>query len=68
MAQHGRLGVDVVPTGGDRNPAASLDEFGFTSDASAAAYNKCVFDGDISGDDVCAATNGLNREEFDQRH
>ena len=30
-----------------------------------AAYNNCVFPGDIDGSDICAATNGLNREEFD---
>ena len=29
------------------------------------AYNQCVFAGDINGSDVCAGTNGLNREEFE---
>ena len=66
QAQHNRLGTDVAEFDGFRNAAASLDGFGVTSDASAGAYNKCVFDGDISGDDVCGATNGLNNEQFDQ--
>ena len=30
------------------------------------AYNECVFPKKIKGDDVCAATNGLNWEEFEQ--
>lgn len=66
-AQYNRLGVDVAAFAGFRNAAASLDGFGFTSPESAAAYNECVFTGDIDGDDVCAATNGLNREEFNQQ-
>lgn len=66
QAQHNRLGTDVAEFAGFRNAAASLDGFGFTSPASAARYNECVFTGDISGEDVCGATNGLNREEFDQ--
>ncbi len=66
QAQHNRLGVDVAEFAGFRNAAASLDGFGFTSPASAAAYADCVFPKDISGDDLCAATNGLNREQFDQ--
>jgi len=65
-AQHNRLGIDVAEFDGFRNAAASLDGFGVTSDASAARLNNCVFDGDIDGDDVCAATNGFNKEEFDQ--
>ena len=66
QAQHNRLGVDVAEFAGFRNAAASLDGFGFTSAASAARYADCVFPKDISGDDLCAATNGLNREQFDQ--
>ena len=45
----------------------SLDGFGVTSQESADRYNECVFDGDIDGSDVCAATNGLNQEKFDQQ-
>jgi outer membrane receptor protein involved in Fe transport len=67
QAQHNRLGVDIAEFGGFQNKAASLDGFDVTSDASAAAHNECVFTGDISGDDLCAATNGLNREQFDQQ-
>ena len=37
-----------------------------TSDEDAALYNDCVFPGKIKGDDVCAATNGQNNEEFVQ--
>ncbi len=65
-AQRARLGVDVAEFDGFRNAAASMDGFGVTSAASAAALNDCVFSGDIDGDKVCAATNGLNREQFDQ--
>ena len=67
QAQHNRLGVDIAEFAGFRNAAASLDGFGVTSPESAARYNDCVFSGSISGDDVCAATNGLNREEFNQQ-
>ena len=67
QAQHNRLGVDLAEFDGFRNAAASLDGFGVTSPGSAAKYNECVFSGGISGDDVCAATNGLNREEFNQQ-
>lgn len=67
QAQPNRLGLDVADFDGFRNAAASLDGFGVTSDESARLYNNCVFpDGDIDGSDVCAATNGLNRERFDQ--
>jgi len=66
LAQSNRLGVDVAEFDGFRNAAASLDGFGVTSQASADTYNNCVFSGSIDGNDVCAATNGLNREEFDQ--
>lgn len=67
LAQPNRLGVDVAEFDGFRNAAASIDGFGVTNSDSAALYNSCVFDGDIDGDDVCAATNGLNREEFEQQ-
>ena len=67
QAQHNRSGVDLAEFAGFRNAAASLDGFGVTSPESAARYNECVFSGDIRGDDVCAATNGLNREEFNQQ-
>ena len=64
--QRNRLGVDVAEFDGFRNAAASLDSFGVTSAESAARYNECVFAGDISGDDLCTATNGVNKEKFDQ--
>jgi len=67
LAQHNRPGIDLADADGFQNAAASLDGFNQTSAASAAAYNACVFGGDISGSSVCAATNGLNREEFDQQ-
>jgi len=67
LAQHNRPGIDLSDNNGFQNAAASLDGFNNTSAASAAAYNACVFGGDINGSDVCAATNGLNREEFDQQ-
>ena len=44
-----------------------MDGFGDTSAESAARLNECVFGGDISGSDVCAFTNGLQQEEFDQQ-
>lgn len=37
-----------------------------TSSEDADLYNGCVFPGKIKGDDVCAATNGQNNEEFIQ--
>jgi outer membrane receptor protein involved in Fe transport len=67
LAQHARAGVDDVSWAGAMNAAASLDGFNFTSPESAARYNDCVFGGDIEGDDLCGATNGLNREEFNQQ-
>lgn len=67
QAQHIRAGVDVQDWDGAQNAAASLDGFNNTSAASAAALNNCVFPDAISGDDLCAATNGLNREKFDQQ-
>ncbi len=66
QAQHNRLGVDLAEFAGFRNAAASLDGFGVTNPDTAAAYNRCVFDGDIDGSDLCAATNGINQERFDQ--
>ena len=67
QAQHNRLGVDVAEFDGFRNAAAFMDGFGVTSAANAAALNDCVTGGgDIKGDDLCAGTNGLNREQFDQ--
>lgn len=67
VAQNSRAGVDFGDFNGTQNAAASLDGFNYTSPESAARYNECVFPGDIKGDDVCAATNGLNQEIFDQR-
>jgi outer membrane receptor protein involved in Fe transport len=67
QAQHNRAGIDLVDAAGQRNAAASLSGFNFTSPEDAALYNSCVFPGDIDGGDLCAATNGLNREEFAQR-
>ncbi|MDA1370044.1 MAG: TonB-dependent receptor [Proteobacteria bacterium] len=66
QAQRNRPGIDVIANDGFQNAAASIDGFNNTSAASAAIYNACVFDSDVDGDDVCAATNGLNREQFDQ--
>jgi outer membrane receptor protein involved in Fe transport len=61
-------GVIAAPNlNGFQNAAASLTSFNFTSAEDAGRYNACVFGGTIDGDDVCAATNGLNREEFEQR-
>lgn len=67
QAQRIRPGIDFGDFNGQQNAAASLDGFNNTSAASAARYNECVFPGDISGDELCGATNGLNREEFRQQ-
>ena len=67
QAQHNRAGIDFADFNGFQNAAASLDGFNQTSQASADRYNACVFTGSIDGSDVCAATNGLNREEFNQQ-
>lgn len=67
QAQHNRAGVDVAEFDGFQNAAASLDGFNQTSQASADRYNDCVFPGDLDGGGVCAATNGINREEFNQQ-
>ena len=66
-AQNNRAGVDYGDFDGAQNAAASLDGFNYTSPETAARYNQCVFPGDIKGDEICAATNGLNQELFDQR-
>ena len=67
QAQHNRPGIDPGDFNGFLNAAASLDGFNMTSPATAARYNACVFPGEISGGDLCAATNGLNREVFEQQ-
>ncbi len=67
QAQRVRPGIDFGDFDGTQNAAASLDGFNNTSAASAARYNECVFPGDIDGDDLCAATNGLNNETFEQQ-
>ncbi len=67
QAQRVRPGIDPGDFDGFQNAAASLDGFNNTSAASAARYNECVFPGDIAGDELCAATNGLNRENFKQQ-
>ena len=66
-AQANRLGMDFADFDGFQNAAASMDGFNTTSAASLAKLNSCVFPGDIDGDKICAATNGLNREEFNQQ-
>ena len=66
LTQCGRAGIDYGDYSGFQNAAASLDGFNSTSAETAARYNDCVFDGDINGDDNCAATNGGNWEEFEQ--
>ncbi|MEQ8858881.1 MAG: TonB-dependent receptor [Pseudomonadales bacterium] len=66
LAQRNRPGIDFGDFDGFQNAAASLDGYGVTSPEKAALYNGCVFSGSIDGDDVCAATNGLNNEEFEQ--
>ena len=66
-AQPNRLGIDIADFDGFQNAAASMDGFNETSPESAARLNECVFDGDISGSDLCAFTNGLQQEEFDQQ-
>ncbi|HEX7037513.1 MAG TPA: TonB-dependent receptor plug domain-containing protein, partial [Pseudomonadales bacterium] len=66
LAQTNRAGIDYGDFDGFQNAAASLDGFNVTTPESAARYNACVFPDDIDGDEVCAATNGLNNEEFEQ--
>jgi outer membrane receptor protein involved in Fe transport len=70
LAQPVRPGVDVVlgpSVNGFQNAAASLTSFGVTTPEQAARYNDCVLGKDPKGDDVCAATSGLNWESFEQR-
>lgn len=67
QAQRIRPGIDFGDFDGVLNAAASLDGFNNSSAASLARLNDCVFPGDIDGDDLCAASNGLNREEFEQQ-
>ncbi|MDA8952308.1 TonB-dependent receptor [Pseudomonadales bacterium] len=66
-AQRNRAGIDEADFDGFQNAAASLDGFNNTSTASADEYNRCVFPDEISGDEICGSTNGLNREEFRQQ-
>jgi len=65
LARRNRAGIDFGDFDGFQNAAASLDGFNQTSPESAARLNSCVFPGSIDGDDVCAATNGLNNEDFE---
>ncbi len=68
-AQPNRAGLDYADFDGFQNAMASLGGWNNNDNdagaASLAAHNACVFPGDISGSDVCAATNGLNHEAFD---
>ncbi|MDB2328358.1 TonB-dependent receptor [Pseudomonadales bacterium] len=65
QAQNNRAGIDFADFDGFQNAAASLDGFNYSSQESMDAYNACVFSGDINGSDLCAATNGFQREEFE---
>lgn len=65
LARRNRAGIDFGDFDGMQNAAASLDGFNQTGAASAARLNSCVFPGNIDGGDVCAATNGLNNEDFE---
>ena len=65
VAQNNRLGMDYGAFDGFMNAGSMMDGFGVTSAASAAMLNGCVFPGEIGGDELCATTNGLNREEFE---
>jgi outer membrane receptor protein involved in Fe transport len=64
QAQRNRAGIDFGDFNGMQNAMASLDGFNSTGAASAALYNSCVFPGDISGGDLCAASDGLNYERI----
>ena len=70
-AQSNRLGLDYADFNGFQNAAASMGGFNDNTNAAGiaglAALNSCVFPDDIDGDKLCAATNGLNREEFNQQ-
>ncbi len=65
QAQNNRARIDFADFDGFQNAAASLDGFNYSSPESRAAYNACVFSDEIEGSDLCAATNGLQREEFE---
>lgn len=67
QAQHNRPGIDFGDFNGFLNAAASLDGWNSTTPQTAARYNGCVFPGEISGNDVCAATNGFNEETIKQQ-
>ena len=67
QAQSNRIGLDLADFDGFQNAAASMDGFNTTSAESLARLNSCVFPGDIDGGKLCAATNGLNREDFNQQ-
>ena len=60
-----RAGLDYADFDGFQNAMASLGGWNQTSEESVAACKECLFPGDIYGGNICAATNGLNREEFD---
>jgi len=66
LAQRVRPGIDYFDSEGRQNAAASLNGFNNTGTTEKDRYNNCVFPGDISGSDLCAATSGLNREQFNQ--
>ena len=66
QAQNNRAGIDYGDFDGRQNAAASLDGFNYTSQASDGMHIISVsLPVSINGSDVCAATNGLNREEFE---
>ena len=64
QAQRNRAGIDFGDFDGMQNAMASLDGFNNTSPESAALYNSCVFSGNFSGEDLCAASDGLNSERI----
>jgi len=64
QAQRNRAGIDFGDFDGMQHAAASLDGFNYTSPESAALYNSCVFSGNISGSDLCAASDGFNSEKI----
>jgi len=64
QAQRNRAGIDYGDFDGMQNAAASLDGFNVTNADTAALYNNCVFPGDISGSDLCAASDGTNYEKI----
>lgn len=64
QAQRNRAGIDFGDFDGMQHAAASLDGFNYTSPESAALSNSCVFSGNISGSDLCAASDGFNSEKI----